>query len=118
MDKIKLAENLLKIGISGWGDQALTGFLVGLLDGVTPEVCWEYISDNKPLLLDSVSESKWRVYRRMGKAIGFAEITPEMICQELSANRPDLMDAIVNHPNGRAWVKQQLAEIQNRLLTR
>jgi len=107
-------ESIGKVAAAGWGDKVLMGFLLGLLDRITPQRVYEYIQDDKALLYWA-SESQWQHFRRMAKAAKVENITTEQIIEELREHRPDLLGLIINHPRGMEWFNNQIAELKKKL---
>jgi len=104
-----------KILTSGWGSGVLLGILVGYLDNVTPEQCYKYIRDDKPLF-QNVADEDWEGYRGMAQDAHAGEIlNKETLILTLREHRLDLLSVIINHPGGEDWFDRQLVEVREKL---
>ena len=97
------------------GPEAMMGFIFGLLEGVTPETCLEYIRGGESILKpDDIKPYK-----------GFADLIKYVIEYEdansavgkLADERPDLAGIIINHPHGLEWLQAQIDAIIKELTT-
>lgn len=107
-------EDVGKIAAAGWGDRVLIGVIAGLLKNISPERCYEYIRDDKALL-HWATESQWRRFRRMASAANVRDITTSQVIEFLKDERPELLGVIINHPKGRGWLDNQVAELKKKL---
>ena len=107
-------EMIGKILSFGFGDKVLKGVILGLLNGVTPTRAYEYIETNKQLGYWA-SDNDWRKFKRMAKGANAGDITSEDIIKELRKSRPEILGIIINHPKGRGWLDEQIAEIKRKL---
>jgi len=107
-------ESLGKILTMGFGDKVLTGLIVGILENVTPDRCCEYIDSNMELG-HWMSDNDWERFRRMAKGANVEDITSEDIINDLRKQRSDILGVIVNHPEGKEWLKAQLDMMKRKL---
>jgi len=97
------------------GPEAITGFIFGLLEEVTPEICLEYIRGNKYIL----KPNDIKPYK------GFADLIKYIVeyedagiaVKKLADERPDLAGIIINHPHGLEWLQAQIDAIIKELTT-
>lgn len=107
-------ESIGHILTGGWGDRVAVGILMGLLEGVTPYRLYEYIKDDiEPGYW--LSDSDWRKFRRMAEGANIGNITSEDVIIALRDNRPDLLGVLLNHPEGRQWLDNQIAKMKEKL---
>lgn len=107
-------ESIGQIFAGGFGDRVAVGFLVGLLEGVTPARVYEYIKDDiEPGYW--LSDNDWRKFRRMAKGANIGNITSEDVIIALRDNCPDLLGVLLNHPEGRQWLDKQIVKMKERL---
>lgn len=117
MANIDIDEWLERIGgfLSGaFGPRFAIGMLIGLLDDVTPFQCYEYIRDKKDLLPD-ITEEDWEKARDFIRKSHIQEIDIGQIRRQFKRRHPDLMQVIVNHPDGEAWLDNQVAHLMDKL---
>ena len=107
-------ETLGKILAMGFGDKVLVGVITGLLKGVTPERCYQYIKDNIQLGY-WVSDGEWERFRRMARSANIGDITTKDIIKDLRKHRPDVLGIILNHPDGEKWLDNQLIDLKKKL---
>ncbi|MBA7693429.1 hypothetical protein ES703_102011 [subsurface metagenome] len=103
-----------KVLSSGFGDRVLTGIFIGLLDGVTPAIAYEYIKDDLELG-HWIKEDDWQKFRRMAKNANVGNITSGDIIEELRKSKLDILSVIINTPNGRSWLDNQVTKIKEKL---
>ena len=99
---------------AGFGDQVLTGVIMGFLERVTPERACEYIRDDLNLGY-WISEEKWQKYRKLVKGANIRAITTENLMAELKKHRLDLLSIILNYPRGHEWFDSQVAQMKKKL---
>lgn len=112
-----LMSKLEKFGgilVGAFGNEAMVGLLMGLLEDVTPLRCYEFIRDNKPLY-PNVSDDDWEKYSAMVKDANLDDISVDRIRAELRKHRPDLLSVIINHPGGLVWFDGQVKIIKSKL---
>jgi len=107
-------ESIGRVLLGGWGDKVVIGFLMGILDKITPEQIISYIQKDK-YLFSWATERQWAAFRRRVKEVNFDEITRERVLDELGKRRLDLAGAIINQPKGPKWLDNQIAEVKKRL---
>lgn len=103
-----------KVIAGGFGDRVLIGVIMGLLDGVSPARCYEYIKDGIELGY-WISEANWQKYRKLAKRANVVDVTKERIIDELRKHRLDLLGIILNDPGGDAWLDKQVAHLRQKL---
>lgn len=96
--------------LSGWGDDIAEGYIIGLLNEVTPELLYSYIEENKDLDVGSID----------GKipAQIINKLDETWVMGKLRKHRPDLASLLVNYPNGLPWVKRQIDRVKGTLTTK
>ena len=99
---------------AGFGDRVLTGIIMGFLEGVTPERAIQYIQGDLNLGY-WLPEKRWQRYRRLAKQAKIRTITAEDIMKELKKHRLDLLSIVLNHPRGREWLDNQIANMKGKL---
>ena len=99
---------------AGFGDRVAIGFFMAMWDNVTPARAYEYIRDDLKLG-HWVSDDDWEKYRRMAKPANIGDITTERVIIELRKRHPDLLGVILNHPEGRKWLDNQITELKRKL---
>jgi len=109
-----IAKRLEEIVVGGWGQDVLYGILIGFLEDRTPEQAYQYIQQDKLVIL--TPPGGWEKYRRLAKLINAEEVlNRETVIQELRKERPDLVSVIINHPNGLAWLDKQIKYVRDNL---
>lgn len=110
-------EALAKFGgilAAGFGDGIVVGFLMGLLDDTTPDDCYDFISQDKPLFPE-VSDEDWQKYGKLAKKVNLDHVDTARIIDEFRKYRPDLLSVICNTPNGYNWLDEQVLVLKARL---
>lgn len=107
-------ESIGRVVLGGWGDKVVIGFLLGILDKITPEQIISYIQNDK-FLFHWAAEKQWAAFRSRTKQVNFDEITRVRVLDELRKRRLDLVGAIINHPKGPKWLDNQIAEVKKKL---
>lgn len=107
-------ESIGKIMAGGFGDRVMIGIIMGLLDGVSPTRCYEYIRDGTELGY-WISENSWQKYRGLAKQANVADVTKDRIIDELRKHRLDLLGVILNDPGGDAWLDKQVVHLMHKL---
>lgn len=97
-----------------FGPEAAMGFLIGLLDDVDPDQCYDFIINNQPLFPD-VSDEDWVKFSKMAKQANLYDVDTARIIAEIKANRIDLYGLIINTPNGVTWLNNQVTELRSKL---
>ena len=111
----KVFKTLGKIITAGWGDRVIIGFLMGILDDVTPDICYDYIK-NDLSLLHWATEEDWQKYRRLAHRANLNfEITRERIIAELRKYHPEHLSIILNTEGGLDWLQKQITEMKQKL---
>ena len=101
--------------IMGLGNRIILGYLIGYLNNVTPDQCYEDIRDDKSLF-QGVAEGDWEKYQEMAKGAHAEEIlNKEVLIETLRKYRLDLLGVIINHPGGQDWFARQIAEVREKL---
>ena len=110
-----MVESIGRILAGGWGESVFIGFLISLLDDVTPERCYQYIQENTPLL-HWASDKDWTRYRRIAKSANIGDLTKERVISELRKQRPDIARVIIlNRPESLIWLDNQITEMKKKL---
>lgn len=107
-------ESIGKALAGGFGDRVLIGMLMGFLDNVTQARAYEYIRDGLKLGYWA-SDSDWRKFRRMAKGANIGSLTSQDVIKELQKHRVDILGVILNHPKGREWLDNQIANMKEKL---
>ena len=103
-----------KVLTGGFGDRAAVGFLMGLLDRVSPGRCYEYIRDDKELL-HWAKDADMAKYQKLAKRARIQDITRERIDAELRKYHPELWQIIHDTPGGPAWFDRQIDQMRQKL---
>lgn len=112
-----LSETLGRLGgiiMGGFGDRALIGFLMGLLDDVTLDEFYLFIKEKKELL-GEVSPEDWETYSRLAQDANLGDITTERILEEFKKYHPDFLQILTNQPGAMEWLDGQVVIIKQRL---
>jgi len=111
-------ETVGKAFLSGFGDKAMVGFLMGVLDRVSPGRCYEYIRDDMELL-HWATEAQWARYRAWARKArlknSMQEVDRERINAELRKFHPELWQVIHDTPGGPAWFDRQIEQMRQKL---
>jgi nucleosome binding factor SPN SPT16 subunit len=107
------AETLSKILVTGFGPEAINGFIEGYLERITVTKCQKCIMQNKNLLA-MLSEKQVKLIRETAKA-GNITVSYEQVVGQLSKNRPDVLGIIATTPGGVAWLQAQVQEAKKML---
>ncbi len=107
-------ETVGKVFLSGFGDRALVGFLMGLLDSVSPARCYEYIR-NDMQVLHWAKEADLAKYRKWANRARNQDISRERINAALKKYHPELWQVIHDAPGGPAWFDNQIREMKEKL---
>lgn len=99
---------------AGFGDKVLIGFLMSLLDGVTPEEFYLSVKQNKDLL-GGISPEDWDNIVNYASKMDLSEITTERVIQEFKKHQPDLHQILTNHPGAIDWLDAQVIAIKAKL---
>ena len=109
----KQLETLGNTLMFGFGDKIIKGFIPAYLNRISLDDCYDYVANNKDLLA-RVPEKYWAKLRTMAR-VSKIEITVEEITVHLQAHRPDVLSIIINHPNGRKWLNDQVDNCRQKL---
>jgi hypothetical protein len=107
-------EQIGKTIVAGFGDRALVGFLMGLLDDVPPLRVYELIKNNEPLFAWA-TEADWAEFRKWAERAQVKDLTRDRIIKELKKYHPELLGLILNTPGGSDWLDVQIARIRQKL---
>ncbi len=98
----------------GFGDRAVIGLTIGMLDDKTPEEFYFFIKEGKDLVA-CVSSEDWDFYGELAQQTNIGDITADRILEEFRKHRPEFAHIIVNQPGAMAWLDKQVALIKERL---
>lgn len=91
------------------GPELIDGFILGLLNGVTPEICLEYIRQDRQIF-DTNKVIKFRPFADQIKyAMEYTDAKDAI--NKLAKGRFDLACVILNHPSGLDWLQRQIGGI-------
>jgi len=107
-------ETVGKVLTGGFGDRALVGFLMGLLDRVSPARCCEYIKNDMEFL-HWAKEADLAKYQKWAKRARIQDISRERINAELKKYHPELWQVIHDTPGGPAWFDRQIEQMRQKL---
>ena len=107
-------ESVGKVLLGGFGDRGAIGFLMGVLDSVSPGRCYEYIRDDMELL-HWAKEADLAKYQKLAKRARIQDITRERINAALLKYHPELWQVIHDTPGGPAWFDRQIEQMKEKL---
>lgn len=102
--------------VAGFGDRALIGFLMGLLDEVPPVRVYGLIKNNEPLFAWA-TEADWAEFRKWAEKANVKNknLSRDRISKELKKYHPEILGLIMNTPGGTAWFDTQVTLLRQRL---
>jgi len=106
-------EKFGKVLAFGWGDDVAFGAAIELLERVSPDKLYQYISEGGSLI-NGISDEDWAKLRPIATKIKL-DLTTERIVEELRESRTDLLGVIINDPGGMNWLNKQVSEIRAKL---
>lgn len=107
-------ENIGKIAVGGFGEKAIQGLLMSMLNELTPEKAYSYITTDSQLL-KRVNEVQWHKFSNMAHKANLKPITMDIVRNFLSEKRIDLLSIVVNTPNGEEWLSKQVDFVNTKL---
>ena len=110
----EIAEEIGQTLKGGFGPRVAIGLIIGLMRPVTQKRCYEYITENKPLLY-LLTDEDWKKYAHHAKGVNLNEITYEAVYKRLEKRRPDLIAVIINTEGGRDWLKAQVETLKGKI---
>lgn len=100
--------------VGGFGDRAMIGFLMVMLNGVSSEDFYLCIKENRELIA-GVSDEDWEEYASLAAQAKLGDITTEDVLKEFRKYHPDFVRILVNQPGGMEWLDAQVANIKAKL---
>lgn len=112
-------EKVGKVLLGGFGDRGAIGFLMGILDNVSPARCYEYIRDDLALL-HWAKEEDLAKYKRWARRAHIDlskmdQVTTEDVMAALLKYHPELWQLIHDCPGGLAWFNRQIEQTKQKL---
>jgi len=112
-------EKVGKVLLGGFGDRGAIGFLMGILDSVSPPRCYEYIRDDLALL-HWAKEEDLAKYKRWARRAHIdlskmGPVTTEDVMASLLKYHPQLWQVIHDTPGGTAWFDRQIEKLKLKL---
>jgi hypothetical protein len=107
-------QNLGKIAVGGFGEQAMQGMLMAMLNDLTEEKAYKYITEDSQLL-KRITGQQWQHFGNMARKAKMQPITMETVEKFLSEKRIDLLSVVINTPNGKEWLTKQVNIVNQNL---
>ena len=100
-------ESIGKIAVGGFGEQAIQGMLMSMLNDLTPEKTYQYIIEDSQLL-KRITGQQWQHFGNMARKAKMTPITMDTVEKFLTDKRIDLLSVVINTPNGKDWLTRQV----------
>jgi len=101
--------------VGAFGDRVLVSIAIEMLRDITPDMVYDCIVTNKPLL-DGVSNSDWQKFRKYANKINIKMITTDDLLHHMQRHRSDLLGIVINTPGGIQWFNGFINDIKAKLL--
>jgi hypothetical protein len=81
---------------------------------VTPDQCYAFINNDKPLFPD-VTDDQWAKFSSLAKKANLGDIDTDRIIKEFRKHRIDLLQVVYNHEHGLEWLDKEVSRLRSKL---